>query len=188
MPGRLAVAVLLALLSATLSAGAQSTLPEQFALRARMEGNNRPVRVEVTIERWSDENEHGRLYEAAAAGAPGGFKAELGSLAEIGRLRVDAYRSYPLRYARQRVAADGGSMLWLASEVPIAFQAGDGYFRTTQGAFTLLQIELGEDGEGEGAGGVGEQLSADAETRTFALPERPAVTVRLSGVRRLEVE
>lgn len=187
-PGRLAVAVLLALLPATTPAGAQSTLPEQFALRARMEGNNRPVRVEITLERWSDDSEHERLYVAATAGVPGGFKAELGGLAEVGHLRVDAYRIYPLRYARQIVGADGGRMLLLATEVPIAFQSGDGYFRTTQGAFTLLQIELGQDGEGDGAGGVGEQVSTDAVARTFALPERPAVTVRLSSVRRLAVE
>lgn len=170
-------------LVAAAAAPPRTELPERFAMRAKMKDNNRPVRVEITIERWTDGADHDRLFDILAGGDPGTFKPTLATLPEVGQMRVDAYRSYALRYAREGIAEDGTRLVRIATDLPIGFQSGEGYFRTSQAAFTLMELAIDANGEGSGAAEVGEQLRLHPEIRAFGLPDADAASVRLSGIR-----
>lgn len=178
---RRALSFLALMLLAGSAAGAQPA--ESFAMRARSRDSNKPVRVEITIERWSDAADNDRLFDILNGSDPGAFKPALAALPEIGQMRVDAYRTYPLRHARQIVAEDGSRIIRLATDIPIGFKGGDGYFRTTQDAFTLMELRLGADGKGEGNAEIGSQVRLDFERRAFGLTDPDAASVRLSSVR-----
>lgn len=173
-----------ALLLAAAPAAPQSPLPETFALRARATGNNRPVRVEITIERWSEPGVHEQLFPIVTELGGPGLRAALQQLPQVAEMRVDAYRSYPLQYAREFVADDGSRRILLATHVPIGFQGGEGYFRAGAGAFTLIELQVDADGEGDGTAEVTEEVSIDAEERAFGLSGTRTGMVRLSSVRR----
>lgn len=177
-----------ALVLAAAPALSQSPLPERFAMRARATGNNRPVRVEITIERWSDAAENDRLFRSTTAGGAQALKALLPELPVVGSMRVEAVRSYPLQFAREFVAADGSRRILLATHVPIGFQGGEGYFRASAAAFTVMEMELDAGGEGDGTAEVGTEVSLDAQQRAFGLSGSTAGSVRLSSVRRLSPE
>lgn len=180
-----AFVICLALLAIAPASVPQSPLPETFALRARATGNNRPVRVEITIERWTDRVVHGQLLEVVAANGGPGFKAALQQLPPVAEMRVDAYRSYPLQFAYELLDDDGSRRILLATHTPIGFQGGEGYFRASAGAFTLVELRVDADGEGDGTGEVTEQVRFDEGAGTLGLSGTRTGSVRLSSVRRV---
>lgn len=178
-------AIVLGLLLAATAVASQSPLPESFALRARATGNNRPVRVEITIERWTDAAVHAQLLEVAQTGGSQGFRAALQQLPAVAEMRVDAYRSYPLQFARELVGDDGGRRILLATHTPIGFQGGEGYFRASAGAFTLVELRVDADGEGDGSAEVTEEVGVGDGGRTLGLSGTRSGSVRLTSVRRV---
>jgi hypothetical protein len=169
----------------TIPPAGQSPLPETFAFRARATGNNRPVRVEITIQAWAQPMLDAQLYEIVRDHGGAGLRAALQQLPQTAEMRVDAYRSYPLQYAREFIAEDGSRRLLLATHTPIGFQGGEGYFRASAGAFTVIELRVDADGEGDGTAEIAEEVSFDADQRTFGLSGSRAGSVRLSSVRRV---
>jgi hypothetical protein len=180
-----ACALFVALLLGAVPAPPQSPLPERFAMRARATGNNRPVRVELNIERWSDSVENERLFDSLATGGVAALKAALQDSVAVGEMRVEAVRSYPLQFAREFADEDGGRRILLATAQPIGFQGGEGYFLASGRALTLIELRLDSDGDIDGAAEVTETVDVDPELRAFGLSGATTGSVRLSSVRRL---
>lgn len=183
--------LLVVLLLASIPATAQSSLPERFAMRAQAMGNVRTgdsARVEITIDRWSEQTERDRLLDILVESGPDAMKSALVALPEIGRVRVDARRSYPLQFARELVSEDGSRIVRLVTDRPIGFWEAMTNSRTSEYAFTLIELRLDANSEGDGAAMVGVEIRVDAATRSFSLVNYDSAPVRLSSVRHIAIE
>lgn len=180
------ILLLSTVLLTTIAASAQTTLPQRFAMRAQAKGNvasGATARVQVTIERWSDEAERDRLLGILVESGPEAMKEALQALPQVGRVRVNSQTSYPLQFAREFPNADGSRLIRIVTDRPISALEAMSNSRTSEFAFTLIELSVDAEGKGDGVAAVGVEIAVDAARRTFSLTSYDSAPVRLSNVR-----
>ena len=68
----------------------------------------------------------------------------------VGSFNTPDSLAYDLRYAQQERTDEGGRQIVLATDRPIGFWEFHRQSRTVQYPFTVIQMEIGKDGEGKG--------------------------------------
>lgn len=122
-----------------------STTPD---LRA---GGARSGRVDVSIERWSTEQERTRLRDALKEGGPDLLLKELQKIDDpAGRISTPGSVGTPLRFAMQSPLPDGGRRLLIATDRRIGFFEAVNRPRSADYPYLLLDIRLDAKGEGTG--------------------------------------
>lgn len=132
--------------------GAQTSgQPEEFNAVAIVSNNlgSGSDRVIMRIERWSTEAERQRLAAALQKGQDELLEV-LRDQRSVGTIRTPDSLGYDLRYAHQEPAEDGGRRVVIATDRPIGFWEARNQPRTIDYPFTVIQMEIGKDGEGKG--------------------------------------
>jgi hypothetical protein len=106
--------------------------------------------VMLHISRWSTEKERTHLIETLQKKGADKLLEELQDMRSVGTIRTPDSLAYDLRYAHQRPAADGGRQIVLATDRPIGFWESVRQPRTIQYPFTVIQMQIGTDGQGKG--------------------------------------
>jgi hypothetical protein len=155
--------VLLLLLAPT--AATQSNQPaERFTAFAVSLGGMRQTSgasvVDITIDRWSTEAERQRLIEILQAKGPGELLNTLQDMREVGHIRTPDSLGYPLRYAHQTPTEEGGRRIVIATDRPIGFWEAVNRPRTFDYPFTVIQMQLGADGTGDGRMSIATRIIA----------------------------
>jgi hypothetical protein len=155
-------------------------------------------RVEITISRWSSDDERERLVKTLLSKGNVAVAAALGDQAETGWFRFDPRggggpgrdpRKTALRYARDITDGDTREIVLLTNHYigygPDA-QAADGA-RLAEYPFSVVLIKLTrtDDGEWEGLGRlfVGTKIRFDSAESKFVIDEFPSDPVYLKDVR-----
>jgi hypothetical protein len=139
---------------------------------------------QLTLQRWSTDEERDRMLQAMAGESSGVLDA-VRDAGYVGYLRWPGGLEYSLRYARQARRPDGRTEIVLVADRPLwiwwdsskssSAMAGDGQF-------SLIQIRMdGDTGEARLASGGG--VTSDKETGV-ALAEQAKQPVVITGVRR----
>jgi hypothetical protein len=105
--------------------------------------------VDITVKRWSTDREREQLVAALQKG-PETLLDTLRDLREVGNIRTPDSLGYPLHYAHQRKLPEGGRRVVIATDRPIGFWEAVNCPRTIDYPFTLVELNLGSDGTGEG--------------------------------------
>jgi hypothetical protein len=116
--------------------------------------------VDITINRWSTDAERQRLIEVLQAKGPGELLETLQDMREVGNIRTPDSLGYPLRYAHQSPADEGGRRIVIATDRPIGFWESVNRPRSFDYPFTVIQMQLGADGTGEGRMSVATRIIA----------------------------
>jgi hypothetical protein len=116
--------------------------------------------VDITIERWSTDAERQRLIEILQAKGPGQLLETLRDMGQVGHIRTPDSLGYPLRYAHQSPGEDGGRRIVIATDRPIGFWEASNRPRTVDYPFTVIQMQLGKDGLGEGRMSIATRIIA----------------------------
>ena len=147
------LAISLAVVAALAAALAAQTMgqPEEFTAVAIQNNNlgSGADRVIIRVERWSTEQERARLAAALQRG-PGQLLDELQDQKSVGTIRTPDSLGYDLRYAHQERAEDGGRRVVIATDRPIGFWESRDRPRSIDYPFTVIQIEIDDNGEGKG--------------------------------------
>ena len=107
-------------------------------------------RVIMRVERWSSEAERGTLIRTLMKDGPNALLDELQEMKSVGTIRTPDSLGYDLRYAHQEPGEDGGRRIVLATDRPISFWEARNQPRTIDYPFTVIEMQIGRDGEGKG--------------------------------------
>jgi hypothetical protein len=149
----LAVAATIAAL-AGVSAAVAAQEEERFTAFAVSVGGPRtaPVAepVTITISRWTTPAERSALVSALSEHGSDALLDELQDQPRVGHIRTPDALGYPLRYAAEEKLPDGGRRIVLATDRPIAFWETWYQTRTLDYPFSVIELRLDEEGDGQG--------------------------------------
>ena len=136
--------------------------PEDFTAVAIVNNNlaSGAGTVLIHISRWSSESERSRLIQTLQKKGSDQLLDELKDMKSVGTIRSPDSLAYDLRYAHQRQGEDGGRQIVLATDRPIGFWEAVHQPRTVQYPFTVIQMQIAQDGRGKGTLSVATKIVA----------------------------
>jgi hypothetical protein len=137
--------------------------------------------VEIVVDRWSTDAERQRLVETLQTKGPGEMLEAMRDMREVGHIRTPDSLGYPLRYAHQTAGEEGGRRIVIATDRPISFWEQVNRPRTIDYPFTVIQMQIGQDGTGEGRMSVATRIIA--HDNIIELERYEAQPVMLNKVR-----
>jgi len=160
-----------------------------FAINMSNIATGASSQVTITIERWSTDAERQRLIEAFMKGG----QNQDPLLNELQRIRPRAgffqlpgQLGYDIRYAREFPGEDGGRQIILVTDRRIEIWEAMDRPRTIDYPFTLIELHLNSNGEGEGRASVLTRITYDKETNTLELENYGTEPVRLNNIRQVQ--
>jgi len=171
---------------ATQQAALDDSLPQRFtALAANLSNINvGPVAqtIQVEITRWSTDGERDRLLNVLKEKGPRALLSELQGMPRVGYFRTPTSLGYDLRFARQRPWGDGGREIFIATDRYINFWEVANQTRSLDYPFTLIQMQLDKEGNGEGKLSVATKIIGDGHE--LVLENFATQPVMLKGIKR----
>jgi hypothetical protein len=188
------VVLALGLLPAT--AGAQTNDEKieisAFAINMSTIGTGANAMVDITVDRWSTAEEREHLITTMLENGPDALLRALQSAPVKGRFRVpgkqgpDPYQlglGHDLRYAWQTPLPEGGRRIVIITDRYIGMREARTQPRTIDYPFTLFEIRVNKDGEGEGKMAVATKITFDKKANQVELENYSSEPVRLNSVK-----
>jgi len=106
--------------------------------------------VQIDVNRWSTSAERATLMDALKKHGAEKLLDDLKGMKSVGTIKTPDSLAYDLRFANQTPLPDGGRRIVLATDRPIGFWEAVHRPRTIDYPFTVIQMEIGKDGNGKG--------------------------------------
>jgi hypothetical protein len=150
--------ITVAMLSAWLAAAAVWTSaqtqgePEDFTAVAIVNNNlgSGAGTVDIRITRWSSEAERTMLVNALLQKGASALLTALQKTRPVGTIKTPDSLGYDLHYAHQTPGDEGVRRIVIATDRPIGFWEASHQPRTIDYPFTVIQMQIGRDGQGTG--------------------------------------
>lgn len=175
----------------TLSAPAEAEeMPIRFSAVAVNMSNVGPrgqQRLEMSVERWSTDEERARIMEALKAQNQRRDRQvadTLFSKERVGTIREVQSLSYDLRYSRAFPLEGGGMQIVMATDRPIGFVESQRSSRTLDYNVSLIILELDAEGNGTGQIMAGAELRFDESKNQITIEHFASEPIRLTQVRK----
>jgi hypothetical protein len=183
---RTVFAALLAAALAPVVPAAQSNMakPEKYTAFAVDMSNTAPrnntTPIDVTINRWTTDQERATLREALSKGQDALLKA-LQKLPAVGYINTPGSLRYDLHYARERPQGDGGRLITLATDRYVTAWEAFHQPRTMDYPFTVIQLQLDKNGKGSGKASIATKITQQ-DDGTIELENFSSAPVMLNDV------
>jgi hypothetical protein len=158
---------------------------DAFAVNMSNIGTGRTNMVQIEIDRWSTDAEREQLNTAFATKGPDALLRALQKTKRVGFVRLPNTLGYDLHYARKHPAEDGGEQIIILTDRYIGFWEARNQPRIIDYPFTLFDIRVKSNGEGEGKASVATKITYNKKKNTVELEDYTSEPVRLQN---LEVE
>jgi hypothetical protein len=139
--------------------------------------------VEIVIDRWSTDEEREQLITTFLEKGPDKLLSALQKLKRVGFIRLPTTLGYDLQYARRNGLPEGGTQIVIATDRRIGFHEARSQPRSIDYPFTLIDIRLKPNGEGEGKMSIATKISYDKAKHTVELENYASEPVRLQAVK-----
>jgi len=148
--------------------------------------------VDIRITQWSSEAERKRLIETMLDKGQDALLKALQDLPAKGRLRLpnktgadptQLRLGWDIRFASRTPAPDGGYRIVLGLDRYMSFAEVRNQPRSVDYPFTLIEIHLNKDGEGEGKLAYATKISFDKKKNAIELENYSSEPVRLTTVK-----
>ncbi|HEY8536944.1 MAG TPA: hypothetical protein VIL25_10860 [Vicinamibacterales bacterium] len=158
-------------------------------------GRGATALVEIDIDSWSTDAQRERFIEIAMTKNQQALIEAFQDTPPKGRIRVPTVRGsdptsiglgWPLRYTHQTPLPDGGRRIVIATDRVMSFWERANRPLTIDYPFTLIQIEIDEDGYGEGRMAVATKITYDRNRKVLEIENFASEPVRLQNVRATE--
>jgi hypothetical protein len=173
------------LTAASLHARVQSSgPPERFTATAvNLDGRGTST-VEIVVTRWSTDAERDRLITALIDKGADKLLDVLQDTPKVGYVRSPAGLGWDLHYARRTPLGDGAEQVVVATDRPLSFSETVNQPRSVDYPFTIIELHLNAQGEGEGKMSVATKIVADKESGSIVLENYGIQPVMLQAVKR----
>jgi hypothetical protein len=155
-------------------------------------GTGATAMVEFDIERWTTPEERAKLIDVMTEKGSDALLEALRAMPSHGRMRFPAWEGpdplnarlgWDLRYASQTAQPDGGRRIVLALDRYIGFWEAVNRPRTMDYPFTVVEMHIDRNGEGEGKLSVATKINFDKRRNVIELETYASEPVRLQSVR-----
>lgn len=182
---RLAVLAVAALVGAAPRAQSREPVARYtaFAVDLGNQGAAAAGTVEMVVNRWSTTGERDRLLKVLIDRGPDRLLEALQDTPHVGYIRTPDSIGYDLRFARQEPGEDGAEMVTLVTDRYISFWEAYYRPRTIDYPFTVIELRLNRQGEGEGRMSLATRITADSRNR-IVLENYTAQPVLLKQVKK----
>ena len=162
----------------------QSKPIETFTCFAVAVGTGKADVIDITINRWSIDEERGMLLTTLQEF---GQDKLLGALEKIrppvGFMRTPNSIGYDLCYARNHPQPDGSRRVVLATNRWVSFREAANDTRSMRYQFTLIELHLDKNGKGEGKLVPAAKVSWDTKAKKIEIENYNALPVDLVNVK-----
>jgi hypothetical protein len=156
-----------------------------FAVNLSNVGTGRNGRVDITIDRWSTEEEREQLRTVLIERGTEALFRELQKMKPVGRIRVNDSLGWDLRYSRD-VTSGGTRRIVFATDRPISTREAIQQPRSIDYKFTIGELKIGPDGKGQGTLSVAVKAKYDPKDRVLELENFASEPVRLQEVKQVK--
>ncbi len=180
------LAVLAGLAMMPIAAKSKKSKPERFRGNAVSIGTSKTAtaRVDIVISRWTTPEERQALLAVLTDGGSKALSEALTREPEAGFVLIDQERK-TLRYTRQW-EQDGKRMIVAATDRPIRYGEIRHGARSSDKTVSLVQLELDENGNGEGSMALAVELILDKANNRLIVENQSLQPVRLSSVKKIK--
>jgi hypothetical protein len=172
--------VLVSILAAAQTMGT----PEKFTAAAMNINNGAAGTIDITVTRWSSDSQRDALLAVMATQGPEKLLDSLQDMPAVGHFGAPGNLSWDLRFARRTALPDGGERITLITDRRIGFWEAANQPRSVDYPFTVIELRLNRDGEGEGKMSVATKVIHDKERNMITLENYETQPVRLTNVKR----
>jgi hypothetical protein len=182
----------LAVLSAARQTNGEKLEISAFAVNMSNIGPGSSAVVDITIDRWTTAAERELLIKTMLEKNSDALLRELQKLPSHGRFRIpgligpDPHNlrlGNPLHYTWQTPQPEGGRRIVIATDRYIGFAEARNQPRTVDYPFTLFEIRVDKNGEGQGKMAVATKISFDKKKNAIELENYGSEPVRLNNVK-----
>ena len=140
--------------------------------------------VEIVINRWSSDEEVRRLAKTFTAKGQRELVAEIQKIPPIGRIGTTGETTYHLRYASVTELEDGVTQVLIATDREMSFEEVIERPLSFDYPFTLIELHLDRNGEGEGRISIATRVVWDKKAKVVELENFDAAPIWLKAVQR----
>ena len=140
--------------------------------------------LQIVVDRWSTDVERDRLVTTLFEQGSERVLETLKDMTPVGYIRNPNSTGWELRYARSTPLPDGGEQVVLATDRPLSFWESSNQPRTVDYPFTIIEMRLNAQGEGEGKLSIATKIVADKQSGTIVLENYAMQKALLQAVRR----
>jgi hypothetical protein len=140
--------------------------------------------IDITVERWSTDAERDKLMSVLLDRGPEKLLDVLQDMKHVGYFNSPGNLRWDLKFARKVALPDGGARVVLATDRRISFREAANRSRTLDYPFTVIELRLNKDGEGEGMMSIATKIIPDKELNTIELENWGTRPVELKNVHR----
>jgi hypothetical protein len=158
--------------------------PERFTAMAVNMSRGGAGAVEIVVNRWSTEAERGKLMSTLMNQGDEKLLSVLQDMPRVGYFRTPNSVGYDIHYAHREPMPEGGERVVLATDRRIGFWEAANQPRSIDYPFTIIELRLNKDGEGEGKMSLATKVTADKNTNTVVLENYDIQPVLLNAVHR----
>jgi len=178
--------VALALCAGISSGGSAQTQgsPERYRAMAVNMDSGRSSTVDIVVDRWSTDSERQKLLDTLIEKGPDKLLDVLQDLPRVGFFRTPTSVGWDLRYAQKTPLEDGGERVVLGTDRRINFWEAANRPRSIDYPFTIIELHLNKDGEGEGKMSLATKVTIESDHRTVVLENYGTQPVLLQSVTR----
>jgi hypothetical protein len=142
------------------------------------------TQLRITIDRWSTDRVRDSLMTTLLTNNESKLLDALQHAPAVGTIRTPTSLAWDLHYARQEPGEDGGWRIVLGTDRPIAFSEQWRSSRTLDYPFTVVELHLDNNGEGEGTLSFATKVTADKKKNAVVLENWGTQRTRLTQVKR----
>jgi hypothetical protein len=162
-----------------------SGTPERFTALAVNTTQGGTAQVEIAIDRWSTDQERSTLLKALREQGPEKLLSVLQGMRKVGFIRQTTGIGWDLHYAhREPIPDNGGERIVVGTDRPIGSWEAINQPRTIDYPFTVVELRISPNGEGEGKMTYATKIMEDKKTGSIVLENWGTSPVLLQGVHR----
>jgi hypothetical protein len=161
--------------------------PERFtALAVNMgtAGRAGAGTVDIQVDRWSTDAERDTLLTVLREQGPDKLLDTLQKMPRVGFIRTPNSIGYDLHFARKNPIPDGGERVTIATDRRIGFWEAANRPRSIDYPFTLIEMRIGKNGEGEGKMSIATKITTEDDGKQIVLENYSSQPVMLTTVKR----
>jgi len=168
-----------------IAVSAQSNAPpERFSANAVNLDRGVITPLQIVIDRWSSDAERDRLMSVVMDRGANALLETLQKAPKVGYIRTTTSLGWDLHFARRQTGKDGGERIVLATDRPMSFWETVNQPRRADYPFTIIEMRINNEGEGEGMLSYATKIIPDEEGRTLTLENYGTQPERLTQVKR----
>ena len=169
----------------SLSAHAQTNgAGERFIANAVNMNRGAAGNIEIVVERWSTDANRDKLMKVMMDKGPDKLLDVLQDMPRMGYFRAPGQVGIDIHFARRLPLPEGGERVVLVTDRRIGFWEAANQPRSIDYPFTVIELHLNRDGEGEGKMSLATKIIADKENNIVTLENYDIQPVMLNNVRR----